>query len=131
MLNTFTPETRQEVFTELMLAEAMKTFDIEGEYFSREDVMSSLKVNLGMKEFHLNTRNRKANAIAQLMIEVQKNSNIPLTEDLLLHWHKILMDSEKGMSAGLFRTEKEPMQMVSGRYGDFTVHFEPFHPVIF
>lgn len=124
ILNTFSPEIRQEVFTELMLAEAMKTSEIEGEYFSREDVMSSLKVNLGMKDFHLSTRNKKANAIAQLMIEVQKNSNTPLTEDLLLHWHKILMDSEKGISAGLFRTGTEPMQAVSGRYGDFTVHYE-------
>lgn len=124
MLHSFSPESRQEVFTELMLAEALKTSEIEGEYFSREDVMSSLKVNLGVKDFHLNTRNKKANAIAQLMIEVQKNSSTPLTEELLLHWHKILMESEKGITAGQLRTGTEPMQVVSGRYGDFTVHYE-------
>lgn len=107
-----------------MLSEALKTSVIEGAYFSREDVMSSIKVNLGIKDFHHNTRNKKANAIAQLMIEVQKSSNVALTEDLLLQWHEILMNAEKGISAGAFRTGTEPMQVISGRYGDFTVHFE-------
>src|SRR5690606_40911580 len=53
-----------------------------------------------------------------------KNSSTPLTEELLLHWHKILMESEKGITAGQLRTGTEPMQVVSGRYGDFTVHYE-------
>ena len=71
MLSSFSQENKQEVFTEIMLSEALKTSEIEGEYFSREDVMSSLKVNLGVKDFHKTSKNKKANAIALLMIEVQ------------------------------------------------------------
>lgn len=124
ILNTFSNENKQEVLTELMLTEALKTSEIEGEYFSREDVMSSLKVNLGIKNFHKTSKNKKVNAIAQLMIEVQNSYNKTLNETLLLIWHKILMDSEKNINAGEFRKGAEPMQVVSGRYGDFTVHYE-------
>lgn len=124
MLNTFSDESKQEFLTELMLAEALKTSEIEGEYFSREEVMSSLKVNLGIKNFHKASKNRKANAIAQLMIEVHNSYHKTLNEELLLHWHKILMDNEKKIKAGEFRKGAEAMQVVSGRYGDFTVHYE-------
>ncbi|MCJ8498129.1 DUF4172 domain-containing protein [Chryseobacterium salipaludis] len=118
------------MFAELMLSEALKTSEIEGAYFSREVVMSSLKVNLGINDFHHNTRNKKANATAQLMIEVQKRSNVALTEDLFLQWHDILMNAEKGISAGAFRTGTEPMQVFSGRYGDSMVHIEALRLVI-
>jgi len=67
----FSEENKQDLFAEVMLSEALKTSEIEGEYFSREDVMSSLKANLGIKDYHQNNRNKKANAIAHLMIEVQ------------------------------------------------------------
>lgn len=33
---------KQETILELMLSEAIKTSEIEGEYFSREDVISSI-----------------------------------------------------------------------------------------
>lgn len=120
----FSKEMKQEVFTEIMLSEALKTSQIEGEYFSREDVMSSLKVNLEVKDYHIKSKNRKANAIAQLMIEVQKSYSKMLREDLLLNWHQILMDNEKDINSGLFRTGGDPMQVISGRFGDFKVHYE-------
>lgn len=124
LLNSFSPESQQEVFTEVMLSEAIKTSEIEGEYFSREDVMSSLKVNLGIKNFHQTSRNKKANAIALLMIEVQKSYQKPLNEALLINWHKILMEHDKNINAGEWRKGVEPMQVVSGRFGDFVVHYE-------
>lgn len=123
-LQTFQGETKQDIFTEVMLAEALKTSEIEGEYFSREDVMSSLKANLGIKSYHGKTRNRKANSIALLMIEVQKNYNQELTLPLLLKWHKLLMEGEAGISAGQLRKGTEPMQVISGKFGDIKIHFE-------
>lgn len=124
LLLSLSQELKQAIFTEIMLSEALKTSEIEGEYFSREDVMSSLKFNLEIKDYHVKTKNRKANAIAQLMIEVQKSYSKPLTEQLLLDWHAILMAGEKGIAAGSFRTGAEPMQVVSGKFGDFEVHYE-------
>lgn len=120
----FSQEMKREAFTEIMLSEAMKTSEIEGEYFSREDVMSSLKVNLQVKDYHNKSKNKKADAIAQLIIEVQNSYSKPLTEETLLKWHQILMSNEERINSGQFRTGSEPMQVVSGRYGDFTVHYE-------
>ena len=43
-------ETEQtEAVINLMVSEAMKTSEIEGEYLSRNDVMSSIKRNLGIQ----------------------------------------------------------------------------------
>ncbi len=124
MLLSFSQESKQDVFAEVLLSEALKTSEIEGEYFSREDVMSSLKANLGIKDFHQNNRNQKANAIAHLMIEVQNTFQESMSEELLLNWHSILMNAEKGINAGQFRSGTEPMQVVSGKYGDFIIHYE-------
>lgn len=124
MLQSFSEETKRDVFTELLLSEALKTSEIEGEYFSREEVMSSLKLNLGYKDFHKTTKNKKANAIALLMIEVHKSYNKTLDENLLLNWHEILMESEQAINHGQFRKGTEPMQVVSGSFGNFTVHYE-------
>lgn len=119
----FSEENKQDLFAEIMLSEALKTSEIEGEYFSREDVMSSLKANLGIKDYHQNNRNKKANAIAHLMIEVQNSYHKPISEKILLEWHHILMENEKGINAGQFRTGIEPMQVVSGKFGDFVIHY--------
>ncbi|WP_369829049.1 Fic family protein [Flavobacterium sp. 5] len=86
--------------------------------------MSSLKLNLGIKDFHQNTKNNKANAIAQLMIEVQNTYAKPLDESLLLHWHELLMNAEKGINARKYRSGTEPMQVISGSYGNFIVYYE-------
>lgn len=124
MIMGFSQESKLETFAEIMLSEALKTSEIEGEYFSREDVMSSLKANLGIKDYHENNRNKKANAIAHLMIEIQKNYKTSMSEELLLHWHYVLMDNEKSINAGQFRKGIEPMQVISGKFGDFAVHYE-------
>ena len=120
----FSEENKQDLFAEVMLSEALKTSEIEGEYFSREDVMSSLKANLGIKDYHQNSRNKKANAIAHLMIEVQNSYYKPISEKILLDWHHILMENERGINAGQFRMGIEPMQVVSGKFGDFIIHYE-------
>ncbi|GEM_PF-3153008 len=41
MLHTFSAETKQEIFAELMLSEALKTSEIEGAYFSHLDNVRS------------------------------------------------------------------------------------------
>ena len=124
LFQNFEKETKLDIFTEVMLAEAIKTSEIEGEFFSREDVMSSLKANLGIKSYHRKTRSKKANSIAKLMIAVQKSYKIKLTSELLLGWHKILMENEEGVNAGTFRKGKDSMQVISGKFGKIQVHYE-------
>ncbi len=124
LLQSLSDKEKQESFADIMLSEAIKTSEIEGEYFSREDVMSSLRMNLGL-ETHLSpTKNKKAESIAKLMIEVRKKYLEPLSLSLLLDWHKMLMEKEIGISAGQIRSSEEPMQVISGRYGDIEVHYD-------
>lgn len=124
IIKGFTPALLDEVSVQVMLSEAIKTSEIEGEYFSREDVMSSLMMNLGIQNYLLPTKNKNADAIARLMIEVRNNFNQPLTLQMILHWHKVLMIHQNNITGGSLRCSPEPMQVISGRYGDIQVHYE-------
>lgn len=124
LIQSLSGDVQDDVFAHIMLSEALKTSEIEGEYFSREDVMSSLKINLGLGSYLLPSKNKKADAIARLMIEVRKSYQRPLTLQLLLEWHRILMEKEPGISAGQLRRGTEPMQVISGHYGKIQVHYE-------
>ena len=124
IMKGFSPTLQEEVSAQVMLSEAIKTSEIEGEYFSREDVMSSLKVNLGVIDYVLPSKNKNADAIARLMIEVRKSYNEPFTLEMILNWHKVLMSGQDAINGGLLRSGAKPMQVVSGRYGDVQVHYE-------
>lgn len=124
IMKGFSTALEDEVSAQVMLSEAIKTSEIEGEYFSREDVMSSIMMNLGLIEYVIPSKNKNADSIAQLMIEVRKNYNEPLTLEMILHWHEILMKHHSNINGGALRSSSEPMQVISGRYGDIQVHYE-------
>lgn len=116
-----------ETIIELMVAEAVKTSEIEGEYISREDVRSSLMKHLGVGPEPEEVRDERAKGVAQLMLRVRDQYADPLTEGMLFDWHKLLLggvaDPEK-LSVGQWRFSDEPMQVVSGAYGKWKVHYE-------
>ncbi len=51
LIQGFKPAEREDILLQILLAEAIKTSEIEGEYFSRIDVMSSLCQQLGLHNF--------------------------------------------------------------------------------
>src|SRR5580658_9272389 len=107
-----------------MVAEAIKTSEIEGEYFSRQDVMSSIRNNLGLNKKPDNVKDKKALGVGKLMVDVRDSYSEPLTKEKLFSWHEMLMGDSKNIQIGRWRTHKEPMQIVSGAYGKEKVHFE-------
>jgi len=115
---------QQETILEFMISEAIKTSEIEGEFFSRQDVMSSLKKQLGLADALLPIRDKKTQGIASLMIEVRNSYKNELSEALLKNWHFLLMKHTPYINAGEYRAGKEPMQIVSGAFGREIVHFE-------
>lgn len=117
-------DLKQETLLQLMLSEAVKTSEIEGEYISREDIMSSIKNNLGLNEPLINIKDQRAGGVAQLMLEVRKSFNQSLSLDMLLAWHDMLMANTRNVNPGQWRTGTEPMQIVSGAYGREIVHYE-------
>jgi Fic family protein len=119
------PENMQvEAVVDLMLTEAMKTSEIEGEYLSRKDVLSSIKANLGLTHVHPNIRDRKAAGIAELMMDVRNSFQEPLTKEKLFSWHRMIFPGAEDISVGHWRTHAEPMQIISGAIGKQKVHFE-------
>lgn len=124
VLKALPENTQMETIIDLMVAEAIKTSEIEGEYLSRKDVLSSIRNNLGLNKKAEQVANKKAKGIGELMIDVRKSFREELNKKKLFYWHKMLMQGTKGVNAGSWRKHRNPMQVVSGAIGKLKVHFE-------
>jgi Fic family protein len=123
LVDSLSTKIQQETILQFMISEAIKTSEIEGEFFSREDIMSSIKKNLGFGDFG-QIRDKNALGIGKLMVTVRNSYAEKLTEFRIKQWHTILMEYSKRITPGEYRTGKEPMQIVSGSYGKEIIHFE-------
>ena len=117
-------ELRVETTIEVLVQEALKTSEIEGEYLSREDIYSSIKRNLGLPAPKAGVSDARAKGIAELIALIHKTYQLPLSKDMLFEWHRVLMKGNTKVRAGQWRSHNEPMQVVSGRIGKEIVHFE-------
>ncbi|WPU95703.1 Fic family protein [Mucilaginibacter sabulilitoris] len=117
-------DLKQETLLQLMLSEAVKTSEIEGEYISREDVMSSIRNNLGLNETLINVKDQRAGGVTQLLLDVRKSFDRPLSLGMLQAWHEMLMTGARNINPGEWRIGVEPMQIVSGAYGREIIHYE-------
>ena len=117
-------ETRQETIVDMILAEAIKTSEIEGEYPSRKDILSSIRRNLGLHHSPDLIKDKSAAGLGELMIDVRSSFKESLTEQKLIDWHKMLMGANKSITVGAWRSHEEPMQVVSGAVGKEKIHFE-------
>jgi Fic family protein len=117
-------ETRQETIVDMILAEAIKTSEIEGEYPSRKDVLSSIRKNLGLHHSPDLIKDKSASGLGELMINVRNSFKETLTEQKLKDWHRMLMGANKRITVGAWRSHEEPMQVVSGAVGKEKIHFE-------
>lgn len=124
VLDALPEDTRQEVIIDIVLAEAIKTSEIEGEYPSRKDVLSSIRKNLGLQYDLSRMQDKSAIGLGDLMVDVRKTFKEPLTERKLFSWHTLLLGEKKGIEVGCWRTHAAPMQVISGAIGREKVHFE-------
>ena len=115
---------QQEEMLYFLISEAEKTSEIEGEYISRQDLMSSIRNKLGINKIPENIKDHRAKGIADLLIEVRNSYKKRLTETNLKNWHKLLFDGSKAVRAGKYRIGDAPMQVVSGAIGREIVHYE-------
>ncbi|WP_221033082.1 Fic family protein [Actomonas aquatica] len=115
---------RTDALVQLMVAEAVKTSAIEGEYLSRPDVMSSVRHRLGLADAPPPQTDRASAGAGEMMVAVRESWDAPLTEETLFAWHRTLMQGDRRVLAGAWRTHAEPMQVVSGAVGKAKLHFE-------
>ncbi|MGG7665354.1 Fic family protein [Dyadobacter sp. BHUBP1] len=120
-----TPNAFQiETLINTLVAETIKTSEIEGEFLSRQDVVSSIRNNLGIAQKPEPVKDRKAQGAAELMVNARNSYAEPLSEAMLFSWHKTLLKDSKTIATGAWRKGTAPMQVVSGSIGKEKVHFE-------
>ena len=72
-----------EAVIQTMVAEAIKSSEIEGEYLEREDVKSSVRNNLGLNVPKEVVSDQRATGIAALLTDVRETFSEPLTQSTL------------------------------------------------
>lgn len=112
------------VMVETFTSEALTTSEIEGELLDRESVQSSIRRQLGLSADPAKSRPAEE-GIAELTVACHRTAADPLTHETLFGWHRLLMKGRRDLhDVGRYRTQPEPMQVVSGKVHDPTVHFE-------
>ncbi len=113
-----------EAVLDQMITEAIKTSAIEGEMLDHDDVRSSIRNRLGLNAVPQPVRSRMADGAGGLMVDVRNTFREPLSEAVLLAWHRMLLGPSSKMRVGGWREGGDPMRVVSGRIDRPSVHFE-------
>jgi len=118
------PDDKMRLTVDLMSTEAINTSEIEGEILNRDSVQSSIRQNFGLE-----TDNRRIppaeQGIAEMMVDLYRTFDEPLSHSKLFTWHKMLMSGRRDLNdIGRYRTHEDAMQVVSGAIYDPKVHFE-------
>jgi Fic family protein len=123
LANQLDETKRLQLESQVMLDEALSTAKIEGELLDRESVRSSIANRLGIGQ---TTRPSKSSqAFIDVLLESIRSADQPLKESELFKWQHMLF-IEKPMLHDLIIGDyrHDTMQVVSGRHGKQTIHFE-------
>ena len=120
-------DVRAEATLQTLTQDALKTSEIEGDVLDREQVRSSLARRLGLETAGIRPTDRRAEAIAAVVLDATQNFAQPLTADRLFFWHRSLFPDGGGrwnpITVGAWRTEGHTI-VASGPPDREVVHFE-------
>ncbi len=110
-----------------MLANIVHSSAIEGEKLNAFSVRSSLANKLGLSDEKPFPTTERTDGLAEIMLDAVTNFDSPLSLERILTWHSRLFPEGytlfNPVIGGQLRGD-EPMQVVSGRIDNPTVHFE-------
>lgn len=117
-----------EAQAEVLVEEAIRTSEIEGQKLNRDAVRSSVALRLGLPQgVGLRTQDRNIDGLVDVLLDAVRFHDKPLTLSRLNGWQAALFPSGysglRKIRAGKLRGD-EPMQIVSGPIGKEKVHFE-------
>lgn len=117
---------RLDAEIDLMVLEAHKTSEIEGEHIDPEEIRSSIRHELGISPTISLVKDERAVGISRLMLQVRDTFAAPLTQEELFKWHEMVMmgREDKGQLVRDWRRDQELMQVISGPIGHEKVYFE-------
>jgi Fic family protein len=117
-------ETEAQV--SVLVEEALRTAEIEGQQLSRESVRSSVAVKLGLPG-GIGAPDRNVNGLVDVLLDAVRFYDKPLTQTRLNGWQASLFPTSysglRKIRVGKLRGN-EPMQIVSGPMSKEKVHFE-------
>jgi len=123
-LRHLSAENREQLTVEAMSNEAITTSEIEGAILDRDSVQSSIRRQLGLASDHRKVRPAER-GIGEVMVDLYRRFAHPLDEATLFSWHRMITSGRADLQdIGRFRTQTDPMQVVSGRIYEPNVHFE-------
>ena len=118
-------EEQNQLLVEVMSGEAVTTSAIEGEVLNRASLQSSILRQLGLASPDKRRVMPAEQGIAEMMVDLYRSFSQPLSNEMLFGWHRMVTSGRKDLAdIGRYRTSQEPMQVISGRIGSPTVHFE-------
>ena len=128
-IDQLTGGDQTEASIDLLVAEAIKSSQIEGEQLNREDVRSSLRNYLGLNAIPERVGDPRAEGIAALLVDARNTFMTPLNCERLCYWHELVIPHDtdifgRQFNKGAFRNSAEPMQIVSGPVGYEQIHYE-------
>lgn len=110
----------------ILVEEAIRTAEIEGQKLNRDAVRSSVAVRLGLPR-GVGAQDRNVNGLVDVLLDAVRFHDKHLTLERLNGWQAALFPSGysglKKIRVGKLRGD-EPMQVVSGPIGKEKVHFE-------
>lgn len=111
---------------DVLVEEAVRTAEIEGQKLNRDTVRSSVAVRLGLPK-GVGAHDRNVDGLVDVLLDAVRFHDKPLTLERLNGWHAALFSSGysglRKIKTGKLRGD-EPMQVVSGPIGREKVHFE-------
>ena len=122
-------DLQREAVLGTLVADVVKSSDIEGESLDADQVRSSVARRLGLDVAGLVRANRDVEGVVEMMLDATRRYDRPLTAERLCDWHASLFPTGrsglKRITVGAWREgETDPMQVVSGPAGRERVHFE-------
>ncbi|MDD2715343.1 MAG: Fic family protein [Candidatus Wallbacteria bacterium] len=117
----------EDAQSDLLVEEAIKTAEIEGERLNRQMVRSSVARHLGLPAGGLVQSTRSIDGLVEVILDATQKSEEPLTDLRLKVWQAALFPAGHSglhkIRTGQWRGN-DPMRIVSGKVGREKIHFE-------
>jgi len=123
-------EVRQQSRAEVLIAETLKTSEIEGEHLDPDSVRSSVVRRLGLPTAGLTPRgDEHADGVIDTLLDATLNHEQALTAGRMLGWHAALFPTGYSglhkIRVAAWREDRDgPMRVVSDPIGREKVHYE-------
>ncbi len=123
-------DVKQQARAEVLIEEALKTCEIEGERLDPKAVRSSVAQRLGLPTAGMvSKKNQQADGVVQILLDATQNFRQALSPERLFGWHAALFPGGySGMhkiKVASWRDDRNgPMKVVSGPIGREIIHYQ-------